>query len=118
MMEPHTTTEDFYETIEEPADRNAYREAALLVLPLIQAGVGHCLSARSAAVGMAQIKFALGIEGRSMRDVAATLGVTVQCLSRGARDFVHANNLPIPPCMKSEDASEAYRKQRESQLEQ
>jgi len=103
--------------IEEEEEReNHFREAALMVLPLIQAGVGHCLAAKSAEVGMAQLKFALGIEGRSMRDVAPLLGVTVQCLSRGAKEFVRENNLPTPACMKSEAASATYRATRQNQL--
>lgn len=96
---------------------NAFREAALMVLPLIQSGVGHCLAAENPAVGMAQVKFALGIEGRSMHDVASSLGVTVQCISRGAKEFVRDNNLPTPPCMKSDAASRAYSMTRTSQLQ-
>ena len=114
--EAHTETEDFYEAIEPTPGPSAYRDAAMLLLPLIESGIAHCLAAQTPEVGRIQIKFALGLEERSMRDVATSLGVTVACISRGAKEFVDANNLPTPPCMKSPEASESYRKSREKQL--
>jgi len=114
--EPHTTTEDFYNTLEPEDLPHAYREAARMLLPLIEQGVAHCLAAESPLLGRIQIKYALGIEDRPMRQVAAHLGVTVACISRGAKEFVESNKLPIPPCMKSCEASEVYRKARIKQL--
>jgi hypothetical protein len=95
---------------------NAYREAALRILPILQAALGHCLAAKTPEIGLAQLKFAFGIEERSMHDVAPLLGITPQCLSRGAKEFVRDNNLPTPPCMKSEAASESFRNARNRQL--
>lgn len=116
MPEPHTTLEDFYDEIEPLEEASAYRDAARTLLPLIDRAVGHCLAAATPEIGRAQIKFALGIEGRSMRAVAKLLDVTPAAISRGAKEFQEANNLPLPACMKSEEASEIYRESRIRQL--
>jgi len=96
---------------------NYYREAAMRVLPILQAGIAHALAAKTPEIGLIQIKFALGIADLSMRDVASNMGITPQCISRGAKEFVRANNLPTPPCMKSEAASASYRIARNKQLQ-
>lgn len=97
---------------------NFRREAALAAMKIIYPATVHATEAQNRKIGLAQIAFALGIEERSMRDVAAELKVSVACISKGAKEFVRANNLPIPDCMKSEEASEAYRQTRLSQLKQ
>ena len=104
------------EEIADNDDENKFREAALMVLPLIAAGVGHCLSLENPKVGFAQIKYAFNLESRKLRDVAAELGCTVQCLSSGLRDFVETNDLPLPEIMRSRDASKDRSKLRETQL--
>jgi len=117
-IDPHTTTEDFYDQLEPDELTNQYREAATRLLPIIEKGVAHCLAAKNTALGRMQIKYALGLEHRPMRQVATHLGVTVACISRGAREFIDANRLPVPPCMKSKEATESYRKARIQQLKQ
>lgn len=117
MREPHTETEDFYNDLEpEIQPSKEYREAAMRLLPLIESGIAHCLAAETPEIGRIQVKYALGLESRPMRQVAGTLGISVACISRGAKEFQQANNLPTPPCMKSEEASASYREARERQL--
>jgi hypothetical protein len=113
--EPHTTTQDFYDELE-PEEVNTYREAARRLWPTLLSGVAHALAAETPEIGVAQIRFALGIEDRSMRDVATSLKCTPAAISRGAKEFQRQNNLPTPSCMKSEEASKVYRKTRISQL--
>lgn len=91
---------------------NMFREACKKALSLIYPACAHVTSAINVDVGLAQIRFAMGLEDRSMRDVAASLNVTVACISKGAKAFVHENDLPMPACMKSEEASETYRNTR------
>lgn len=67
-----------------------------------------------------QCAFALGLpecEGQSMTVVAARLGVTRACLSKGARKFSKINGLKPSPYMKSERAVEASRTARNLQLQ-
>lgn len=97
---------------------NIYREVAMRVLPLIDSAVAHILAAKSIGIGRAQVMYALNLEERSMHTVAASLGVTPQCISRGMKEFVRDNGLPQPLCAKSERASEAYRESRISKLNQ
>lgn len=94
---------------DEAVRENFYREAALRVLPLIYSATAHVMSAKNPEIGLAQVRFSLGIEDKSMRDIAAKLNVSVACISKGARAFVEDNNLPTPSCMKSDDACESYR---------
>lgn len=117
MLEPHTETADFYDDLEpmEHPDK-AYREAAIHLLSILDAAIAHCMAAETHEIGRLQIKYALGLESRPMRQVAGTLGITVACISRGAKEFQQSHNLPLPPCMKSEGASNAYREARERQL--
>lgn len=117
IREPHTETDDFYRELEPEAHPSSdYREAAMLLLPLIESGIAHCIAAKTPEIGRIQIKYALGLEERPMRQIAASMGITVACISSGARKFVEANGLPLPPCMRSEAASESYRAARERQL--
>jgi hypothetical protein len=115
MTEPHTTTEDFYDTLE-PEEASAYRQAALRLYPVIMSAVGHVLAAENVEIGLTQVRFALGIEARSMRDLASLHRCTPAGISRGAKEFQTQNNLPTPPCMKSERASAVYRRTRLKQL--
>ena len=96
--------------------RNLFREVSQMALNIIYPAAVHIASAKSFKVGSAQVRFALDLESRSMRDVAAELGVTVACISKGAKEFVEENNLPTPRCMKSAEASEVYREVRNLQL--
>jgi hypothetical protein len=117
IREPHTETDDFYRDLEPELEiRSDYREAAMRLLPLIESGIAHCLAAKTPDIGRIQIKYALGLESRPMRQVASSMGITVACISSGARKFVEANDLPLPPCMRSEAASDSYRAARERQL--
>lgn len=97
-------------------ERNLFREASQRALAIIVPAAQHISSASNFRVGLAQILFALDQESRSMRDVAASLNVTVACISKGAKEFVRDNNLPTPLCMKSDEASDVYRDVRISQL--
>lgn len=91
---------------------SAYREASYHFLRLIYPALAHVMNTASVEIGLAQIRFALGIAEISMTDQAALLGVTPQCISKGAREFIRENNLPIPPCMESEASSESHRQGR------
>lgn len=96
--------------------RNIWREVAQKGLSVIYPCVVHATTAVSRKVGLAQVRFALDLEDRSMRDVAADLNVTVACISKGAKELVESLNLPTPRCMKSEEASESYGESRIKQL--
>lgn len=101
---------------EDDDTRNYRREASLDAMAIIVPAAKHIASAKNLDIGLAQILFALDLEERSMRDVAAGLNVTVACISKGAKEFVRENNLPTPRGMKSEEASEKYREVRTSKL--
>lgn len=101
---------------ESPEYREAYREASIHFLCLFQPALGHALAAKNPGIGYAQILFALGLEDRSMHEVAASLKVETACISKGAKEFVRENNLPVPSCMKSDKAVESYREARNKQL--
>ena len=115
MIEPHTTTADFYDTLE-PEPVSLYREAALNLWPVILSAAAFIAAAKHPSIDLAQVKFALGLEEKSMRQIANELDCTVAGISRGAKEFQKANNLPTPPCMKSDEASKTYRRTRQSQL--
>lgn len=87
---------------------NAYRECARLLYDKIYMGVQHVRNAKTSKIGLAQIRFALDIEKRSMREVAAALNCEIACLSKGALEFVKAHELPTPRGMKSEDSRDEY----------
>jgi hypothetical protein len=93
-----------------------YREAAMHFLALLETAVAHACNAKTVTIGMIQLKFALGLVNESMSDAAARIGVTPQCISKGAHEFIRENNLPIPPCMESEESSKAHRDARIKQL--
>lgn len=116
-----TSTEDFYDLIEPGMmsgiiHENLYRQVALKILPLINSALAHILSAKTIPIGHAQVMFALNLEERSMHSVAASLGVTPQCISRGMKEFVRDNGLPQPLAAKSEEASKTYSKARTANL--
>jgi hypothetical protein len=90
----------------------AYREASYHFLKLLYPAIAHVTATATAEIGLAQIRFALGIAEISMSDQAAKLNVTPQCISKGAREFIKQNNLPVPPCMESEESSESHRRGR------
>jgi len=105
----------FHDDEDEDAPKH-FRKAALKALAVIYPAVVHATAAKNIGIGLAQVRFALGLEDRSMRDVAASLNVSVECISKGAKAFVRENNLPIPSCMRSEEASASYREARERKL--
>jgi hypothetical protein len=98
------------------SNESAYREASKHFLGIIIPAISHVASARSIEVGLAQVKAALGITDESMSDAAARLGVSKQCISKGAKEFVRENNLPMPAGMKSEESSTSYRNARIAKL--
>ena len=89
-----------------------YREASYHFLRLLYPAIAHVMNTSSVEIGLAQIRFALGIAETSMTDQAALLSITPQCISKGAREFIRENNLPIPPCMESEASSQSHRRGR------
>lgn len=97
---------------------NDYRACAIMFLSLLQPAIAHVMAAKNKDIGYAQIMFALGLEDQSMHDVAAKLCVDVACISKGAKEFVRENNLPVPNGMKSEAACKSYSQSRTKQLNQ
>lgn len=95
---------------------NEYRSCAIMMLAILQPALAMIRAAKNENIGYAQLLFALGLEDRSMRDVAASLCVDVKCISDGARKFVRENGLPLPACMKSEEASKNYSMSRTNRL--
>tara|TARA_R110000868_G_scaffold331505_1_gene592495 strand:- start:8 stop:415 length:408 start_codon:yes stop_codon:yes gene_type:complete len=111
----HMDEDDLHQLEHRFTDENymsAYREASYHFLRLLYPALAHVMNTASVEIGLAQIRFALGIAEISMTDQAATIGVTPQCISKGAREFIRENNLPIPPCMESEASSESHRRGR------
>lgn len=94
--------------IEEEAP-NEYRDAGKMFLALLMQSVAHVVAAPNVRVGMAQIRIALGLNSENLQDNAAALGVSPQCLSKGARDFVLNNNLPMPFGLEGEKSSQSHR---------
>ena len=95
---------------------NAYAQAAVFFFGLLESSIAHIMASDKTRVGLAQIKVALGLSDESMSEIAARLGVTPQCISKGAKAFIAENNLPIPRGMEGEESSEAHRKARNKQL--
>jgi hypothetical protein len=95
---------------------NQWRSAATAMLAILQPALAMIRAAKNEQIGYAQLLFAFGLEDRSMRDVAAILCVDVKCISDGARKFVRENGLPLPACMKSEEASRKYSEARTKRL--
>ena len=113
ILEEITATRNVSDDDEAPND---YREAGMFFMRLIESAIAHALNASNPRVGLAQLRFALGLATESMSDVAAQLKVSPQCISKGAREFVEENNLPIPLGMESEASSKAHRAARIKQL--
>lgn len=84
----------------------------------IDRALSHICAAETLAVGLMQVRFAMGLVERSMSDEAARLNVTVQCISKGAWDYIDKHNLPIPRCMESEESRNSHRKARNQQITQ
>lgn len=93
-----------------------YRACAIYFLGIVKPAIAHVLAAKTPEIGWSQLLFALGLEDRPMHEVAAQLCVETACISKGAKEFVRANNLPTPSCMKSDAASQSYREARTKQL--
>ncbi len=99
-----------------PFSEQDYRACSIHFLGLLMPAIAHVAAAKTQDIGMAQLMFALGLEDRPMHQVAANLCVETACISKGAKEFVRVNNLPMPACMKYEAASSSYREARNRQL--
>lgn len=105
---------------------NVYRSAALRFLRLFNPALQHIGAAiqrtptnepwaTEIRTAYWQICYAIGVpmcEGQSMTERAKAIGVERATISKGARSFCAANQLPPSPYMKSEDAAGAYQKER------
>lgn len=118
-----TTTEQFYETLKdedtpdlEAIEKRAHRLAAQDMLVLALPAASLLAKAKNMNVGMAQLRYVFNVESRSMTAVAAELGVTRACLSKGVREFIKENHLPKALIQRTEEASRSYRATREAQL--
>jgi hypothetical protein len=111
-----STTPDPREAIADEERESAYREAAIHFFSLLEACIAHACNAQTVTIGMLQLKYALGFACESMSDAAAKHGISPQCISKGAREFIRENNLPIPLGMESEASSKAHRDARVKQL--
>ena len=116
MNMDHADTRHPVDYIEPEEYENAYAQAAVFFFGLIEVSIAHIMAAEKTRVGLAQIKVALGLADESMSEIASRLGVTPQCISKGAKSFITENNLPIPRGMEGEESSEAHRKARNKQL--
>jgi len=105
------------EEIEPEYSQNDYRACAIYFLRIFQPALSHAIRAKNVEVGYCQIMFALGLESEPMSHAAARLNVERACISKGAKEFIRANNLPTPAGMRSEKASKSYRKSRNSKLQ-
>lgn len=94
----------------------AYRTAAVFFLGLLESSLAHIMASATTTIGMAQLKTALGLAEESQSVMAARLGVTPACISKGAKAFLAENNLPIPHGMENEISIESHRKGRIKQL--
>lgn len=112
----HNNTPDPHDAFAPEERESAYREAAYHFFKLLSASISHAMNAKTPEIGLVQIKFAIGLMEMSMSDKAAEMGITPQCISKGAREFIRENNLPIPLGMESEESSKAHRAGREKQL--
>lgn len=102
------------ETLEEwqEEDPNLYREVAKCFLMLKAAILREFRQDSPKWWGIA---FALDHEacdGRSMADIAAQIGTTKASISHWATKFCRENGLPTSNYMKSEEAQEAYSRQK------
>jgi hypothetical protein len=88
---------------------SAYRLAARFFLQILESSIAHALSAKTTQIGIWQIRFGLGLAEKSMSDIAAQLGVTPACISKGAHDFIRKNSLPVPNGMEGEESQKAHR---------
>lgn len=116
QIDPDVNASDLEFEDEHGFTANQWREAAIAMLAILQPALAMVRSAKNEQIGYAQLLFALGLEDKSMRDVAASLCVDVKCISDGAKKFVRENGLPFPACMKSEEASRNYSKSRKERL--
>lgn len=108
MNQPYESDSAEYES--------AYRQASVFFFGLLESSIAHIMASDRTRVGFAQIRVALGLADESMSDIASRLGVTPQCISKGARAFIRENNLPIPRGMEGEESSESHRQARINQL--
>jgi len=101
----------------DPEDReSAYRQASVFFFGLLETSLAHVMASQTTRIGLAQIRVALGLSDESMSDIAARLGVTPQCISKGAKAFIRENNLPVPRGMEGDESSKAHRQARIRQL--
>jgi hypothetical protein len=110
---------DDMEPVEPDLAAIAYREASRRMLRVINVSMGMLQRPKHYEVTWWQVQFALGTihcEGRSMTDVALTLGVGRAAISKGATELCRMLNIPPSFYMKQEGAQESYRKTRKKQL--
>lgn len=111
------TIDDPTETAASEDYESAYRQASIFFFGLLESSIAHIMASDKTRIGFAQIRVALGLADESMSDIASRLGVTPQCISKGARAFISENNLPIPRGMEGEESSNAHRQARLKQLQ-
>lgn len=107
---------DELEPLPEKMDyERGYRDGAKRFLFVLNSALAFIHEGKNKDTALYQVAFALGaslIGGRSMQDVADSLGVKRAALSKGARSFVVANDLQPSAYMKSSESAESYRQAR------
>ncbi len=105
---------------------NVYRAAALKFIRLMNPAMQHVGAAiqrvpinepwaTEIRTAYWQVCYAIGLpmcEGISMTERAKRIGVERATISKGARSFCSANQIPPSTYMKSEEASGSYQKER------
>lgn len=104
---------------ETQSETSAYREAALFYLDRINSFARFVLEEGNSRLAAWQASYALGLpvcEDVSMHERALRLGLKRATISKGAKAFQRANNLPPSHYMKDADSTKAYHKARKDQL--
>lgn len=99
--------------VDEAPNTNAYREAALMLLPFVHHLIEWCDSPRKRWAAA----FAIGhpmVEGRTMTDVAAKLNISRAMLSHLARRYIRETGLPPSDYMRGNAASATARSARQA----
>ncbi len=97
----------------ETFEPNAFREAAIRMIVVLEAADTFVSGARDARLAWIQVSIALGLHstlGKSETEIAAEMGITKQAISRGTVTFLRITGLSPAFGLKTTAARRTYQK--------
>ena len=109
-----------YARVYQDAQTRAYRECAQRLLPVFNDAMLMLLANNLSPQAFWEICFGVGLpicEGRSMTELAVSLGLSRAAISKGAKKFQRTAGLPINQYLKPASAIPGYHDARTQQIE-